>query len=280
MELGRGASASVRQHILLNDVCRGVGHHADRHWRRDTSWASFKFFYWWQFLEVCHASASATHAHRHRFNAAHASGQTGIRWATPLTHDDGRDTDTGQIRYRRLSCVLDATEDEAIRELGEQCMLAAEEPQNINEAIADEAWRAAMDEEMASITENKTWELSALPRGHKAIGLKWVFKVKRDAAGNLVKYKARLVAKGYAQRQGVDFEEIFAPVARMETVRVLLALAAHSGWEVHHMDVKSAFLNGVLSEEVYVCQPPGYVVAGKETAESSIWTPSGTSGMV
>jgi hypothetical protein len=95
--------------------------------------------------------------------------------------------------------------------------------------------------------------------------LKWVFKVKRDPAGNIVKHKARLVAKGYAQREGVDFDEVFAPVARMETVRVLLALAAHSGWEVHHMDVKSAFLNGKLGEEVYVAQPPGYVAAGEET---------------
>lgn len=88
--------------------------------------------------------------------------------------------------------------------------------------------------------------------GHKAIGLKWVFKVTKDAAGNVVKHKARLVAKGYAQREGVDFDEVFAPVARLETVRVLIALAAHENWEIHHMDVKSAFLNGYLKEEVYV----------------------------
>ena len=94
--------------------------------------------------------------------------------------------------------------------------------------------------------------------GHKAIGLKWVFKVTKDAAGNVVKHKARLVAKGYAQREGVDFDEVFAPVARLETVRVLIALAAHENWELHHMDVKSAFLNGYLKEEVYVSQPPGF----------------------
>jgi hypothetical protein len=85
-----------------------------------------------------------------------------------------------------------------------------------------------------------------------------VFKVKRDAAGNIVKHKARLVAKGYAHKQGVDFDEVFAPVARLETVRLLLALADNGGWEVHHMDVKSAFLNGDLLEEVYVHQPPGF----------------------
>jgi hypothetical protein len=121
-----------------------------------------------------------------------------------------------------------------------------------------------MDTEMAAILENKTWELMTLPAGQRAIGLKWVFKVKRDPAGNIVKHKARLVAKGYAQRQGVDFDEVFAPVARMETVRLLLALSAHSGWQVHHMDVKSAFLNGDLAEEVYVHQPAGYEKKDKE----------------
>jgi hypothetical protein len=90
--------------------------------------------------------------------------------------------------------------------------------------------------------------------------MKWVFKVKRDPAGNIVKYKARLVAKGYAQRQGIDFDEVFAPVARMETVRLLLALAAHGKWQVHHVDIKSAFLNGVLAEKVYVQQPPGFSI--------------------
>ena len=86
-----------------------------------------------------------------------------------------------------------------------------------------------------------------------------MFKVKRDPNDEIVKHMARFVAKGYAQRQGVDFEEVFAPVARMETVRTLLVLAAHARWHVHHMDVKSAFLNGELVEEVYVHQPPGFV---------------------
>ncbi|XP_066163729.1 uncharacterized protein [Oryza sativa Japonica Group] len=103
-----------------------------------------------------------------------------------------------------------------------------------------------------------------LPSGHKAIGLKWVFKVKKDPAGAVVKHKARLVAKGYVQQQGIDFEEVFAPVARMETVRLLIALAANKGWQIHHMDVKSAFLNGDLEEEVYVVQPPGFSKKGSE----------------
>ena len=83
-----------------------------------------------------------------------------------------------------------------------------------------------MDEELGSIKDNDTWELVDLPNNHKAIGLKWVYKIKKDAEGKLVKHKARLVAKGYVQEQGVDFEEVFAPVARMESVQLLIALAA------------------------------------------------------
>ena len=113
-----------------------------------------------------------------------------------------------------------------------------------------------MQSEMQAIEENRTWDVSDLPAKQKAIGLKWVFKVKKDPDGNVVKYKARLVAKGYAQHQGVDFDEEFAPVARIETVRVLLALATQGGWEVHHMDVKSVFLNGDLTLQ----QPSGFII--------------------
>jgi hypothetical protein len=136
--------------------------------------------------------------------------------------------------------------------------VSVEEPRSVKEAGGDPNWIAAMEEEMNSIRENGTWSLVELPRGHRAIGLKWVYKVKRDENGNVAKYKARLVAKGYVQRPGIDFEEVFAPVARLESVRLLLAIAAHYGWGVHHMDVKSAFLNGDLQEEVYVQQPPGF----------------------
>ena len=134
-----------------------------------------------------------------------------------------------------------------------------DEPKTFVEAKDEGTWRHAMDEEMSSIISNNTWRLVDLPAGHKAIGLKWVYKLKRDANGDIQKHKARLVAKGYVQRQGIDFEEVFAPVARLESVRVLLAIAAPRGWEVHHMDVKSAFLNGELAEEVYVRQPEGFI---------------------
>ena len=121
-----------------------------------------------------------------------------------------------------------------------------------------------MQSEMDAVEKNRTWELADLPRGHHAITFKWVFKLKRDEAGTVVKHKARLVARGFVQQEGVDFDDAFAPVARMESVRLLLALAAQEGWRVHHMDVKSAFLNGDLKEEVYVHQPPGFAIPDKE----------------
>lgn len=116
-----------------------------------------------------------------------------------------------------------------------------------------------MEIELDSINKNNTWTLTTLPENHKAIGLKWVFKTKRAAEGKIIRYKARLVAKGYVQELGIDFDEVFAPVARIETVRLILALAAYHGWQVHHLDVKSAFLHGDLKEEVYVTQPEGFV---------------------
>jgi hypothetical protein len=118
--------------------------------------------------------------------------------------------------------------------------------------------------EMEAIDKNKTWSLVKLPTNQKVIGLKWVYKLKRDASGKVIKHKARLVAKGYVQQKGIDFEDAFAPVARLETIRLLLALAARNSWLVHHLDVKSAFLNGDLKEDVYVMQPLGFKVKGKE----------------
>jgi hypothetical protein len=176
-----------------------------------------------------------------------------VEFATPLTHDSNLDTDSrGPHHYRRLTNIFDTTspfQGELELELG---LTAADEPTSVEAALADLAWRQAMEAELQAIQDNKTWSPSSLPEGHQAIGMKWVFKVKRDPIGNIVKYKARLVAKGYAQRQGIDFDEVFAPMAHMETVRLLLALAADGKWQVHHMDIKSAFLNGVLAEEVYV----------------------------
>jgi len=94
--------------------------------------------------------------------------------------------------------------------------------------------------------------------------VKWVFKVKKNAKGEVERFKARLVAKGYSQRPGIDYGEVFAPVARLETIRMIISLAAQKKWRIYQMNVKSTFLNGILKEEVYVEQPMGYVVKGQE----------------
>lgn len=146
----------------------------------------------------------------------------------------------------------------------ELMLLEMEEPMSYSDAAEEKEWQTAMNTEMDTIEKNKTWTLTNLPPGQKAIGLKWVYKLKRDPEGNIVKYKARLVAKGYVQKKGVDYEEVFAPVAHLETVRLLLGLSAKEGWEVHHLDIKAAFLNGDLVEELYVVEPEGFMKNGQE----------------
>ena len=120
-------------------------------------------------------------------------------------------------------------------------------------------WICAMQEELAQFERNEVWELVPRPSDRMIIGTKWVFRNKLDENGNVVRNKARLVAQGYKQQEGIDFEETFAPVARLESIRMLLAYAANKGFTLFQMDVKSAFLNGFIDEEVYVQQPPGFV---------------------
>ena len=138
------------------------------------------------------------------------------------------------------------------------------EPVKFNDAICNEHSKRIMDEEIRSIEKNDTWQLTNLPVGHHPIGVRWVYKVKKGIGGEIIKHKARLVVKGYKQRQGVDYEDVFAPVARLETVRLILSLAAQHQWKIMQMDVKSTFLNRRLEEEVYVDQPPGYEVKGEK----------------
>ena len=170
------------------------------------------------------------------------------------------------VRLRSLSDIYANTEEVVggDEQENEVMMVVSEEPTCYQEAVTEGRWYEAMKNELKSIEKNNTWSLTELPLGYKPIGLKWVFKLKKDPNGEVVKHKARLVAKGYVQRQGIDFEEVFAPVARLNTIRVILALAANQSWEVHHLDVKSAFLNGELEEEVYVTQPEGFEVPNEK----------------
>lgn len=115
-----------------------------------------------------------------------------------------------------------------------------------------------MIEEMRALEKNKTWEIVELPKGKKVIGCKWVYTLKYQADGSLERYKARLVAKGYTQTYGIDYHETFAPVAKLNTVRLLLSLATNLNWNLQQFDVKNAFLHGDLEEEAYMEPPPGF----------------------
>jgi hypothetical protein len=123
---------------------------------------------------------------------------------------------------------------------------------------SNSSWVNAMHEELENFERNQVWTLVDPPRDVNVIGTKWVFKNKKGEDDEVMRNKAHLVAQGYSQVEGLDFGETFAPVARLEAIRILLAFAASRGFKLYQMDVKSAFLNGVIQEEVYVRQPPGF----------------------
>lgn len=139
------------------------------------------------------------------------------------------------------------------------------EPKSFKEAIESEQsaeWKLATDREYASLIKNDTWTLVKLPVGAKAVGCRWVFKVKHKSDGEVDRFKARLVAKGFTQKYGIDYNETFSPVARFASIRAVLAVSLEKKMIVHQMDVETAFLNGVLEEDIYMEQPPGYMQIG------------------
>ncbi|KAL8126391.1 hypothetical protein AgCh_013619 [Apium graveolens] len=138
------------------------------------------------------------------------------------------------------------------------CFLSQVEPKKTEEALLDTDWISAMQEELNQYERNKVWKLIPAPKNRSIIGTKWVFRNKMDENGIVTINKARLVVKGYSQEEGIDYDETFAPVARLEAIRIFLAFAAHSNFKVYQMDVKSTFLNGELEEEVYVQQPADF----------------------
>ncbi|GJX35181.1 retrovirus-related pol polyprotein from transposon TNT 1-94 [Tanacetum coccineum] len=151
-----------------------------------------------------------------------------------------------QLHEQALFCYYDA-------------FLTAVEPKTYKDALTQACWIEAMQEELNEFKHLEVWELIPRPDKVMVITLKWIYKVKLDELGGILKNKARLVARGYRQEEGIDFEESFAPVARLEAIRIFLAFAAHMNMVVYQMDVKTAFLNGNLREEVYVSQPDGFV---------------------
>ncbi|GAA0147836.1 transmembrane signal receptor [Lithospermum erythrorhizon] len=192
---------------------------------------------------------------------------------TNVDQVDATNTDQGRVEssqrrtHTTTSWMSDYVTGEGLSDDEEVHMVqdsTDDNPSTFNEAVQHEKWRKAMDSEINSIEKNNTWTLTELLKESKRIGVKWIFKTKRDENGEITKHKAMLVAKGYSQKEGVDYTEVYAPVARMDTVRMIIAMAAHNGWKIYQMDIKSAFLHGELLENVFVEQPQGYEKKGKE----------------
>ena len=149
------------------------------------------------------------------------------------------------------------------------------EPRTVKEVLSSPQkakWVKAMEKEMESLKTNEVWNLVELPENRKTVGSKWVFRVNTDGDGTVETHKARLVAQGFSQTFDDDYDETFSPVARFESVRTVIALAAQHGLKLHQMDVTTAFLNGYLKEEVYMEQPEGFIEKGKEPLTSKyLW---------
>jgi len=131
-------------------------------------------------------------------------------------------------------------------------------PRNVQDALNVPKWKKAILEKMNALDRNETWEIVEQPRGKKTVGCKWVFTIKFKSDGSLERYKARLVAKGFTQTYGIDYLETFTSVAKLNSIRVLLIIAVNLDWPFQRLDVKNAFLNGTLEEEVYMDPPPGF----------------------
>jgi hypothetical protein len=137
------------------------------------------------------------------------------------------------------------------------------EPSTFEEASKHQVWKDAMIEEYDSILNNDVWEVVPRPCGKSMVTSKWIYKIKNTTNGNVEKFKARFVARGFSQKEGIDYDEIFSPVAKYTSIRIIISLAAVFGWKLHQMDVKTVFLNGEVEKEVYIEKHEGFVIHGK-----------------
>lgn len=143
-------------------------------------------------------------------------------------------------------------------------IMQSNDPQSYAKAKDQPHWQKAMQEEYDTLIANHTWDLVPLPQGKNLVSCKWLYKTKVNANNEVSKFKARLVARGFSQIEGLDYNETFAPVAKMPTIKIVIALASSMHWPIHQMDVKSAFLNGELHEEIYMSQPKGFIQKGQQ----------------
>jgi len=137
-------------------------------------------------------------------------------------------------------------------------------PSTFKEDAHQEVWKKAMQEEYQSIMKNGVWEIIPRPSDKLVVTSKWIYMIKHVVDGSIDKYRARFVARGFSQKEGIDYEKIFAPTLRYTTIRLLVSFAATMGWNIHQMDVKTAFLNGTIDEEVHIKQPEGFKVNNRD----------------
>lgn len=186
------------------------------------------------------------------------------RSATPSDISSPSLASTRRPKFRNLNEIYE--QDEVDSGAGLNSLFAlfchVDEPIHFEYVVKEEKWVAAMEEEIEAIERNDTWELVSLPKGKHVIGVKWVYKTKSNIEGKIERHKERLVVKGYKQQHGRDYAETFVPVTQMKTVRTVVAIFVQHKWTVYQMDVKLAFLNGVLKEELYVAQSFGYEIEG------------------
>jgi hypothetical protein len=145
------------------------------------------------------------------------------------------------------------------------CDLLDKEPTFFEESIQMKEWADAMTEEYQSIINNDVWEIVPRPKSKDVVSSKWQFKIKHATDGSIEKYKARFIARGFSQKEGIDYEETFAPIAKYTSIRTIIALTAKMKWNLHQMEVKTAFLNGVIEEEVYIEKPQWFEVEDRKS---------------
>ncbi|KAI3808072.1 hypothetical protein L1987_24014 [Smallanthus sonchifolius] len=168
----------------------------------------------------------------------------------------------GQINSGVYSEIMESG---VVNDCVHSCFVSQIEPRSITDALKEESWVNLMQEELLKFQKLEVWKLVDLPKGAKKIGTRWVLRCKGDDQGIVIRNKARLVVQGFRQIEGIDYNEVFAPVARLEAIRIFLAYASYKRFKVYQMDVKSAFLHGEISEVVYVSQPPGCLQIGQGT---------------
>jgi hypothetical protein len=188
-----------------------------------------------------------------------AVGQKRPAWAQQTLQEvEGHTSPCGTFRERKIPHIF-------LRYVSAMSHIIDTEPSCHGEAAGQQVWQDVMTEEYQSIMKNDVWDIVLRPKGKSVVTSKWIYKIKHAVDGSVEKYKARFVARGFSWVEGIDYEETFVPIARYTSIHTIISLAASMGWRLHHMDVKTSFLNGEIEEEVYIEQPDGFVIHEKDS---------------